>query len=263
MTTPHPFAGLDGAQAHERTSKPRTTGLTMVADWGLGLQQQRDLTHTCGDHFDFAKIAVGMSRLYSAELLGQKIEQYVSMNIEPFPGGQYLEYAEVHGQLDRYLPACVEAGYRWVEVSDNIAPVTVDWKRQIIERAVQEFGLKVLGEVGKKEGLDNPIPLLDNARACMDAGSSVLLLEAAEIFDEDVETARAIDEIVQVVGLGKVMFELPGPWISNVHHHDIHRLRRELIERYGTQVNVGNCSPDDLLSLEAFRRGLGVNAGSP
>jgi phosphosulfolactate synthase len=260
---PHPFAGLDGAQASERTTKPRGAGFTMVADWGLGLQQQRDLTQMSAAHFDFAKIAVGMSRLYSAELLGEKIQHYVSMDIEPFPGGQYLEYAQVHGQLDRYLPACVEAGYRWVEVSDNIAPVTVDWKRQIIARAVEEFDLKVLGEVGKKEGLDNSIPLLDNAKACMDAGSSVLLLEAAEIFDDDADTARVIDEIVTAVGIEQVMFELPGPWISNVHHHDIHRLRRELIERYGTQVNIGNCSPDDLLSLEAFRRGLGVNAGSP
>ncbi|MBT3344514.1 MAG: hypothetical protein HN712_20445 [Gemmatimonadetes bacterium] len=258
----HPFAGLDGAMAHERTSKPRTHGLTMVADWGMGLQQQRDLTHTAGDHFDFAKIAVGMSRLYAAELLTQKIDQYLSMVIEPFPGGQYLEYAEVHGQLDRYLPACVEAGYRWVEVSDNIAPVTIDWKRDVIRRAVEEFGLNVLGEVGKKEGIGNSIPLLDNAQACMDAGSRVLLLEAAEIFDEDEETARSIDEIVKAVGLEKVMFELPGPWISNVHHHDIHRLRRELIDRYGTQVNIGNCSASDLMSLEAFRRGLGVNAGS-
>ena len=90
----------------------------------------------------------------------------------------------------------------------------------------------------------------------------LLLLEAAEIFDEDEETARSIDEIVKAVGLEKVMFELPGPWISNVHHHDIHRLRRELIDRYGTQVNIGNCSASDLMSLEAFRRGLGVNAGS-
>lgn len=258
----HPFAGLDGAMAHERTSKPRSAGLTMVADWGMGLQQQRDLTETSADHFDFAKIAVGMSRLYSAELLGQKIAQYQSMQIEPFPGGQYLEYAQVHGGLDRYLPACVEAGYRWVEVSDNIAPVSVDWKRDIIRRAVEDFGLKVLGEVGKKEGIENSIPLIDNARACMDAGSSVLLLEAAEMFDEDVETARSIEAIVDAIGLDKVMFELPGPWISNVHHHDIHRLRRELIERYGTQVNIGNCAASDLMSLEAFRRGLGVNAGS-
>lgn len=58
----HPFAGLDGALAHERTHKPRSHGLTMVADWGLGLQQQCDLTHTSGAHFDFAKIAVGTSQ---------------------------------------------------------------------------------------------------------------------------------------------------------------------------------------------------------
>ena len=257
----HPFAGLDGALAADRAEKPRRAGLTMVVDWGLGLGQQRDLTDTGSDYFDLAKIAVGLSRLYSKQLLTQKIDQYLSRDVEPFPGGQYLEYAEVHGLLERYLPACVEAGYRWVEVSDNIAPVTIEWKARLIEEAVEDFGLKVLGEVGKKEGLDNPIPLVDNAKACMDSGSSILLLEAAELDDSDPETAADIDEIVKLVGLEKVMFELPGPWIAGVHAHDIHRLRRELLERYGTGVNIGNVGPDDLLALEADRRGLGVNAG--
>ena len=29
------------------------------------------------------------------------------------------------------------------------------------------------------------------------------------------------------------MFELPGPWIAGVNLHDVHRMRRELIDRYG------------------------------
>ena len=258
----HPFTGLDGALAGERTAKPRASGLTMVVDWGLGLTQQSDLTDTGGDYFDFAKIAVGLSRLYSKQLLTQKIDQYLQQGVEPFPGGMYLEYAEVHGLLDRYLPACVEAGYRWVEVSDNIAPVTLDWKTKVIRQGVDKFGLKVLGEVGKKEGLDNPIPLVDNAKACMDAGASLLLVEAAELVADDAATAAAVDEIVRHVGVERIMFELPGPWISGVRACDIHGMRRQLVARYGTQVNIGNVAPDDLLSLEAYRRGLGVNAGS-
>ncbi len=59
------------------------------------------------------------------------------------------------------------------------------------------------------------------------------------------------------------MFELPGPWIEGVHACHIHHMRRELIDRYGSQVNIGNVAPDELMSLEAYRRGLGVNAGSP
>lgn len=257
----HPFAGLDGTRAGERTSKPRSSGRTMVIDWGIPPQQQRDLTDAGSDYFDFAKIAVGLSRLYSRELLRQKIDQYRGRDVEPFPGGQFLEYAEVHGHRDRYLPACVEAGYHWIEVSDNLAPVSLDWKVQVITEAVEDFGLKVLGEVGRKEGLDNTIPLLDNARACMDAGAEVLLVEAAELISEDVATAAAVDEIVTVVGVDRVMFELPGPWIEGVHACDIHHMRRQLMARYGSQVNLGNVAPDELLSVEAFRRGLGVNAG--
>ena len=259
----HPFAGLDGSLAAQRTSKPRTAGRTMVIDWGIPLQQQRDLTDMGAEYFDLAKVAVGLSRLWPRELLSQKIDQYRSRDVEPLPGGQYLEYAEVHGKLDRYLPACVEAGYRWVEVSDNIAPVSVQWKERIITEAVEDYGLRVLGEVGRKEGLDNTIPLVDNARACMDAGASVLLVEAAELVSDDVATAAAVDETVRVIGVDQVMFELPGPWIEGVHACHIHHMRRELIDRYGSQVNIGNVAPDELMSLEAYRRGLGVNAGSP
>ncbi|MFC1526350.1 phosphosulfolactate synthase [Candidatus Latescibacterota bacterium] len=258
----HFFSGYDGALAAERTSKPRQRGITMVVDWGLGLHAQEDLDLSASDYFDLAKVAVGVSRLLSNEYLVSKIERYLSHNVEPFPGGQYLEYAEVHGQTDGYFPACVASGYRWVEVSDNIAPVTVEWKGRMIREAREKHGLSVLGEVGKKEGLDNPIPLVDNAQACVDAGARIVLLEAAELVDGDAETASAVDEIVRVVGLDTVMFELPGPWISGVAQHDIHRMRRDLVDRYGTQVNIGNVMPEDLLSLEAYRRGLGINAGS-
>ncbi len=255
------FAGLDGSLAGDRTAKPRSSGMTMVVDWGLGTHAQQDLTSTAADHFDFAKMAVGISRLYTNEVLREKIDGYLAQDIEPFPGGMYLEYAEVHGRLDLYFPAAVEAGYRWVEVSDNIAPVTLEWKERVIRQAREEFGLQVLGEVGKKEGLDNPIPLVDNARTCIDAGAAIVLLEAAELVGEDIEVQREVEEIVRVIGVEQVMFELPGPWIEGVSPHDIHRMRRALIERYGTQVNIGNVAADELMSLEAYRRGLGVNAG--
>ena len=135
-------------------------------------------------------------------------------------------------------------------------------KDRLIREAREKHGLHVLGEVGKKEGLDNPIPLVDNARACVDAGAQIVLLEAAELVGDDVETARDVEEIVRVVGLDTVMFELPGPWIEGVGQDTIHRMRRDLVDRYGTQVNIGNVMPDDLMSMEAYRRGLGINAGS-
>lgn len=258
MEKEHFFIGLDG---WPRTAKPRSVGKTMVVDWGIGRREQEDLIETAGPYFDFAKIAVGMSRMYTNALLRTKLEAYRAADIEPFPGGQFLEYAEIADILDRYLPACVEAGFRWVEVSDNVVDVNLDWKVNLIGRAVTGHGLKVFGEVGKKEGLAHGPSFLDDAQACLDAGASIILLEAAELVSGDPDTMREVEAVVDVVGLDRVMFELPGPWIAGVNAHDVHKMRRDLIDRYGSEVNVGNVTPDELFSFEAYRRGLGVNAG--
>ncbi len=254
----HFFEGIDGI---DRPSKPRECGLTMMVDWGIGPHAQDDLIATAADHFDFAKVAVGISRLLANDLLKEKIRKYQQRQIEPFPGGQFLEYAEVHGTSDLYFPAVVRAGYRWVEVSDNLGAVSIEWKARMIHQATEEYGLRVLGEVGKKDGLESVIPFADDARTCLDAGAVIILLEAAELVSDDVQTSMAVEEVVKVVGLEKIMFELPGPWIEGVSAYDIHRMRCQLIDRYGPKVNLGNVAPSDLMSLEAYRRGLGVNAG--
>ena len=254
----HVFGGLDGAP---RPAKPRRQGMTMVADWGLGPHAQEDLLVTAAGHCDFAKVTVGISRLLDNEVLRAKIRTYQEWQVEPFPGGQYLEYAEVVGQTGRYLPAVAAAGYRWVEVSDNLVTAGVEWKGRLIGQAVEEFGLAVLGEVGKKEGLEKTAPMVDDAQACLDAGARIVLLEAAELVAADPDTAREVEEVVDEIGLERVMFELPGPWIDGVASHHVHRMRRELVDRFGAQVNLGNVAPPDLLALEAYRRGLGVNAG--
>lgn len=259
MENGHIFEGLDGRQ---RSEKPRKSGLTMVVDWGLGPNAQADLMLTTGPYFDFAKVAVGISRLLDSRFLAEKIDRYRAHEVEPFPGGQYLEYAEVHGKADLYFPAVCRAGYRWVEVSDNLAAVSHEWKLKMIRQAVEEYGLTVLGEVGQKEGLEAPLPMSDDAKACLDAGSRIVLLEAAELVSDDAEKARQVEAAVAVAGLDRVMFELPGPWIEGVAPSDIHRMRRDLIDRYGPEVNLGNVLPEDTMTLEAYRRELGVNAGS-
>lgn len=254
----HFFAGLDGLP---RQVKPRKNGLTMVIDWGLGPHAQQDLLAVGADYVDLAKVAVGVSRLLDSTLLADKIERYREGGVEPFPGGQYLEYAEVHGLCDRYLPSVCAAGYRWVEVSDNLAPVGLEWKKEIIARAVGEYGLEVLGEVGQKEGLTSAVPMVEDAVACLEAGARIILLEAAELVSGDRDTAREVEQVVREIGIERVMFELPGPWIEGVALHDVHRMRRELLKRYGTEVNMGNVSPEEVVIVEALRRGLGANAG--
>jgi phosphosulfolactate synthase len=202
-----------------------------------------------------------MSRMLTDVLLKEKIRLYHDHKVEAFPGGQYLEYAETIGKTELYFPACVEAGYGWVEVSDNILPGSGAWKVKQIRTAVGA-GLHVLGEVGKKEGLARDASFADDARACLDAGAEIILLEAAELVSDDPAVFREVERAVVAAGSDRVMFELPGPWIEGVNLYDVHRMRRHLIDRYGREVNLGNVAADDLFSLEAYRRGLGVNAGS-
>jgi len=253
----HLFEGLDG---NRRSEKPRTSGRTMVVDWGIGPHAQLDLLVSGGDYVDFAKVAVGTSRLLAKDILIDKIRTYQNYQIEPFPGGQYFEYAEVQGKADLYIPAVCDAGYCWIEISDNLGAVTLDWKAKMIREAVANH-LHVFGEVGKKEGVDSTTSMADDASACLEAGSDIILLEAAELINEDAATARAVEQVIENIGLDRIMFELPGPWIEGVSAALIHRMRRQIVDRYGNEVNVGNVDPVDLISFEAYRRGLGVNAG--
>ena len=118
-----------------------------------------------------------------------------------------------------------------------------------------------LGEVGQKEGLASAVPMVEDAVACLEAGARIILLEAAELVSGDRDAAREVEQVVREIGIERVMFELPGPWIEGVAMHDVHRMRRELLNRYGTEVNMGNVNPEEVVIVEALRRGLGANAG--
>lgn len=232
----------------------------MCLDDGLGLDLQRDLIQMGGEYIDFAKIAVGTSRLISLDILKQKIELYRTGDIEAFPGGQFLEYAFLKDSVDSYYGQAKEAGYNYIEVSDNIISLTPDQKAGLIKRAVNECGLKVLGEVGKKEGLEVTIDLIDDIKLCLEAGASFVFVEAAELFGEELNT-QLIRKIGKDIDYNQVIFELPGPWISGVHLCDIHRITVWLVDNLGPDVNVANVDHHNLLALETLRRGIGTNAG--
>lgn len=242
----------------DRPGKPRQSGLTMLVDWGLGPAAQADCLAIGGEYLDLAKVAVGISGLLSADLLRRKIGLYEQHQIITFPGGQFLEYAAFHGQTEDYLSAAREAGYRWIEVSDNVLDITPVEKSKLI-RTAQEFDLQVIGEVGSKvEGTGAPALIADIQR-CLDAGAWKVFVEAAELFGDDLNEAL-IEEITSAIPLEKLIFEVPGPWIPNIRRCDQHVMRSWLIRHLGPEVNLGNVSADDILEVETMRRGIGVGA---
>ena len=175
----------------ERPAKQRMSGQTMMIDFGLGLVQQEDILRLASEYIDSAKIAVGVARLLPRELVMQKISLYQQYDVVPYPGGQFLEYAVLCEKVDEYLEETRAVGFRAVEVSDNLLSISLDEKKALIAKARATYGLDVFGEVGKKEGLAVTVSLEEDIKACLEAGSSKVLVEAAEVFGHGRDRALA------------------------------------------------------------------------
>ena len=150
--------------------KPRERGITMVADWGFGLSRQKDLIQTSGYFVDLAKIVVAISRIIPRQILARKIKLYREHQIQPFPGGQFLEIAILQKRVREYCRGAMEAGYEAIEVSDNAITLTSEEKSAAIKQAI-DSGLTVIGEVGKKISSTDMTSLIADIKNTLKAGA--------------------------------------------------------------------------------------------
>jgi phosphosulfolactate synthase len=144
-----------------------------------------------------------------------------------------------------------ELGLRHVEVSDGTITLDPAVKRKLIERLAGEF--TVLAEVGSKDAdfIMAPYVWVEQIERDLQAGAWKVIAEAREsgtagIYRADGEVRTGlIDEIAHAVDPGRLIFEAP---------------QREqqvwLLQRFGTECNLGNIAADDVLSLETLRLGL-------
>jgi phosphosulfolactate synthase len=240
-----------------RPKKPREQGITMMIDWGIGLRHQQDYLDLAGEYIDLAKIAVGISGILRRDYLTKKIRMYHDYNVITFPGGGFLELAYQQGQTTPYLQAVVELGYQAVEVSDNYIDLPANEKMEIISRAQNEYGLRVLGEVGKKEETSDPREMIADVHNCLKAGAWKVFVEARELFQEGFKEDLAL-ELSASVPIEKLIFETPSTWAPEVHHYDQHQTWRWLIDHFGSNVNIANVDLPLLIELEVMRQNVGT-----
>jgi phosphosulfolactate synthase len=243
--TPAPF---------DRREKPRTTGVTMLIDKGLGPVATADLLETAGEHIDFAKVAIGTAPLYPVPVLRQKLRLYAGKKVATFPGGTLFEVAHSRGQLARYLQMIRDVGFDSVEVSDGTLPLTPAARVRAIEQAAS-LDLKVITEVGRKDPMEEIVPsqVAATVEADRAAGASYVIIEAREsgigvgIFDRSGHVRPRLFEalVTAIVEPEHVIWEAP-----------LHEQQAFLIRALGPEVNLGNVRPEDALVLEALRRGL-------
>jgi phosphosulfolactate synthase len=259
-----PFAFVDLPAGRSR-AKPRRNGLTMMIDAGLPLGQQRDILELGAAYIDLAKIKTGSARLYPADQLARKLAAYEAFEVRPFLGGQFHEYvfATMGGAaLPRFYEEALRLGFKAIEISDNVVPLSDAERRQQIAAAVAH-GLTVFGEVGSKETMSDPRALVAQAEICFAAGAALVLVEAAELIEKGVPNRALLDALRRGLDMSRVMIELPGPWISGIRRCDIEDLKKLLIAEFGSDVNLANVPPDDIIDLETTRVGLGVGGPPP
>ncbi len=242
-----------------RSEKPRESGVTAAIDHGLGLLAQKDILDIAADYFDLAKIMVGIPALIKDQLLKEKIEFYHKNEVLAFPGGQFLEYVFVKGKTREYFSAVTKAGFKLIEVSDNIIDISPGEKSKLIKTASEEYGFKVLGETGSKKVSSDTKKLIKDIKNCLDSGSWKVMFEAAELFENGKFKSDLINEISREIDINKLIFELPGGWISGITISHIYSLQVWLIEKFGSEVNIGNVEPGGVLCLEAERNNLGTH----
>lgn len=237
-----------------RSSKPRTTGLTMVIDKGIGINQVRDLIQTSGEYIDLIKLTFGTSAFYDKDFLMEKVRLLTAADIDVMPGGTFLEVALWKGAYSEYLERAKALGFSMIEISDGTIAIDLATRKDIIRQA-KDREFKVITEVGKKDPKEAlPISLVHQlVKEDLECGAFKVIIEAREagkgvgIFDQDGKIKK--DELANIIAgvedVNHLMWEAP-----------LKNQQQELIMQFGNNVNLGNVPAEEVLALEALRQGL-------
>jgi len=238
-----------------RREKPRSTGLTMVIDKGVGLAALTDLLELNWPYVDFIKFSFGTSLIYPKKILQEKIELIKSYDVTPYPGGTLFEIAVAQNKMEEYFRKLKKLGFPALEISDGTIKLPVSLRKEAI-RLARSAGFLVLTEVGKKDEAEN-LSLTETARileADLLAGADYIIIEGREsgkgIFIYNLDGSINLELFKGILAIAgerreQIIWEAP-----------LKKQQVFLIRELGINVNLGNILPEEVMALEALRRGL-------
>lgn len=232
-----------------RPSKPRERGLTHVIDTGLTTAEADGLMQAAGEHADLVRLGWGSA--YVTRDLERKIGCYRGHGMPVMLGGTLTELAWLTGRIDGLRGWLEELGLEHVEVSSGTVAMPAEEKLRLVGELARDF--TVFAEVGEKDphAVLAPYRWVAMIEEALGAGAERVICEGratgdAGMYRPDGEARTGlIDEIVHEIEPARLIFEAPRK------HQQVW-----LIERLGTDVNLGNVLPRDLISLETLRLGL-------
>ena len=237
------------SQLPDRSSKPRNNGITMVMDKGLSFQEVENFLENGNHYTDIVKLGFGTSVFTNK--LQDKINLYKSANIPVYLGGTLFEAYIVRNQFDDYVKLIEKLGITHIEVSDGSLDMNHDVKCNYINTLAKNF--TVLSEVGSKdaEKIIPPYEWIEQMETELQAGAWKVIGEAREsgtvgIFRGTGEVRSGlVAEIIRKIPQADVIWEAP---------------KKEqqvwFIQLYGSNVNLGNIAPNEIIPLETLRMGL-------
>ena len=234
-----------------RSAKPREVGITMVMDRGLSHGELADLVEAACPYVDYVKFGWCTGLLIPC--LMEKIDLLRRHDIGFWFGGTLFEAAYVQNRVDRLVGWLADLGVEFIEVSDGSIQMPESEKLAFIEALSNKF--RVFSEVGSKdvETVMPPSQWILRMKQELDAGTFMVVAEGREngragIYRRTGEVRMGLIAEMKsktTLDLERVLFEAP--------ERD---QQAWFIKELGSDVNLGNIRPDDVVALETLRLGL-------
>ncbi|MBK8292689.1 MAG: phosphosulfolactate synthase [Flammeovirgaceae bacterium] len=233
----------------ERTLKPRQMGFTMAMDKGLSVREAEDFVSIAADHVDIVKL--GWATSYVTPNLKEKLKVYKDAGIPTYFGGTLFEAFIIRNQFDDYRKVLDKYDMSFAEVSDGSIDLDHDLKLDYIRKLSEQ--VTVLSEVGSKDAdkIIPPYQWIELMQTELDAGAWKVIGEAREggnvgLFRSSGEVRSGlVQEILTKIPFERIIWEAPQKaqqvWF---------------IKLLGTNVNLGNIAPNEVIPLETIRLGL-------
>jgi phosphosulfolactate synthase len=236
----------------ERELKPRGHGLTMVIDNGVSHDAFADALRTGAPFIDLVKFGWGTAIVTPD--IERKFEVLHDLDIGYHFGGTLFEKFICQDRFESFLTLCRLCDCRYVEISNGTVPLSNQEKAAYIHKCADEF--IVLSEVGFKDATRSaemtPSDWVEAIHTDFDAGASLVIAEARESGKSGIclPDGTPRDDLVDAILAGSIdvdrlIFEAPTK-----------DLQTHFISQVGSNVNLGNIAPSDVIGLETLRLGL-------
>ena len=233
----------------ERPAKPRESGLTMMMDKGLSVQEAANFIESSGQFTDLVKFGFGTGLI--TDQVHKKIKLFREAGIRTYFGGTLFEAFIIRGLFDEYRKLIDKYGIDTAEISDGSMLLPHDEKLNYIRQLSTQ--VTVVSEVGSKvAGVEIPNKKwIIMMKMELEAGSWKVIAEAREsgnigIYNKDGSANTGlIDDIVGHVKVDNVIWEAP-----------LKSQQTWFIKLLGANVNLGNIATQEVVALETLRLGL-------